>query len=123
MRIIRTVIRDAAAWSILSISLFGQLAHATTYYVDSLGGSDSNNGTSSSTPWQTIAKVNPQAFRPGDWILFKAGDIWREQLAVSNSGASGAPITFGSYGTGAPPIISGASLVTSWTNPSTTTNN
>src|SRR5262249_27433673 len=31
-------------------------------------GSDTNNGTSSSTPWQTITKVNGATFQPGDGI-------------------------------------------------------
>src|ERR1017187_8113538 len=41
---------------------------ATTYYVDNCVtvGSDSNNGTGTSTPWQTIAHVNVQRFNPGD---------------------------------------------------------
>jgi hypothetical protein len=115
MQNIRKVLRTTGKLSVyLLICLYANLAYATTYYVDSLGGSDSNTGTSSSTPWQTIAKVNAQTFHPGDSILFRAGDIWREQLNISNSGANAAPITFSSYGTGAPPIISGASLVTSW---------
>ena len=37
---------------------------ATTYYVDSTGGSDSNNVTSTSSAWQTLDKVNQQMFSP-----------------------------------------------------------
>jgi hypothetical protein len=85
----------------------------TTYYVAN-GGSDAANGTSTSTPWQTIAKVNGSSFSPGDSILFQAGGTWREQLTVPSSGSAGSPITFGVYGTGAQPIISGADLLTSW---------
>jgi hypothetical protein len=91
-------------------------AHAATYYVDSVAGNNANAGTSSASPWQTIAKVNSSTFNPGDSILFKAGDTWREQVVVPSSGASGNPITFGSYGTGALPIINGSNIVTgSWT--------
>ncbi|MFI5107516.1 MAG: right-handed parallel beta-helix repeat-containing protein [Terriglobales bacterium] len=68
-----------------------------------------------STPWQTIAKVNGSPpFSPGDIVLFKAGCIWREQLTVSSSGSPANPITFGTYGTGEAPIISGADLLTRW---------
>jgi hypothetical protein len=91
--------------------LFSHLAYATTYYVDSVGGLDINNGTSNSTPWQTIAKVNSSTFNPGDSILFDAGDTWREQLTIPASGSAGNPITFSSYGNGANPIISGANLI------------
>jgi hypothetical protein len=51
-------------------------AFGTTYYVSSSSGSDSNNGTSMSSPWQTITKVNGGAYNPGDSILLKAGDTW-----------------------------------------------
>lgn len=88
---------------------------ATTYYVDATNGNDSNPGTSEAAPWKTIAKVNNSNFQPGDFILFKRGEIWREQLNVPSSGAEGRPITFGAYGSGDKPIISGRSAVTSWT--------
>lgn len=97
--------------------MFGVLVlplSAMTYYVD-CGGSDSNLGTSTSAPWQTLAKVNNSSFSPGDSVLFKAGCTWREQLTVSSSGSAGKPVTFGAYGTGPAPIISGADLLSSWT--------
>jgi hypothetical protein len=49
----------------------GGIASATTYYVSASTGSDSNSGTSSGTPWQTVAQVNGQVFQPGDSILFR----------------------------------------------------
>jgi hypothetical protein len=91
---------------------------ATTYYVDNcvIVGNDSNNGTSPSTPWLTIAHVNAQSFNPGDSILFQSTCTWREQLTINSSGSSGNPITFGAYGTGAQPIINGSNLLSlSWT--------
>lgn len=108
---------------VVFVFLVPAFAHAATYYVDSFGGSDlSITPTSSSTPWQTIAKVNSSTFNPGDNVLFKAGDTWREQLTVPSSGASGTPITFGSYGSGAQPIITGANVVTGWTASSLSSN-
>jgi hypothetical protein len=90
---------------------------ATTYYVDNcvVVGSDSNNGTSMSTPWLTIAHVNAQSFNPGDSILFERTCTWREQLVPPSSGSSGSPISFGAYGSGAAPVLNGTSVVTSWT--------
>ncbi len=84
-----------------------------TYYVAN-SGSDSNNGTSSASPWQTIAHVNAQSFKPGDSILFQAGGTWREQLNSTWTGSPTSPITFGSYGTGTPPTITGANVFDSW---------
>ena len=87
------------------------VAGAATYYVDSRAGNDANSGLSASSAWQTIAKVNSSTFKPGDSILFESGDIWREQLIVPSSGAAGNPITFGAYGAGAKPVISGANVI------------
>lgn len=84
---------------------------AATYYVDSTNGNDSNPGTSYSSPWKTIAKVNASTFVPGDSVLFKRGEVWRERLRVPSSGSSVNPITFGAYGTGNKPLISGADII------------
>ena len=87
-------------------------AGATTYYV-AAAGSDSNSGTSTGSPWQTITKVNGSTFSPGDSILFNRGDVWYGMaLTVPSSGTSSAPITFGAYGTGANPIIKGSTNLT-----------
>lgn len=87
------------------------------YYVDSVGGNDSNDGTSEDSPWRTIAKVNASSFAPGDHILFKRGDTWRELLAISSSGQEGNPIVIDAYGSGAAPILTGADLLpqAAWT--------
>jgi len=79
----------------------------TTYYV-SLTGSDSNNGTSTSTPWQTVGHVNSQMFRSGDQILFNGGQTFTDaglSFGLSNYDSSNPPnatniLTIGSYGTG-----------------------
>jgi hypothetical protein len=82
-------------------------AKAATYYVDSVSGSDSNNGTSTSTPWRTIPHVNGKVFQPGDQILFKRGSVWTGRLTPKGSGVNGNPIVVGAYGTGAKPVING----------------
>jgi len=83
---------------------------ATNYYVDSSNGDDSHNGTSPSMAWQTISKVIAMSsnFQAGDSILFKRGEIWNgERINTSThpSGNINNPITYGSYGSGARPII------------------
>lgn len=79
-----------------------------TYYVDVDFGDDQNDGLSEAKPWKSIAKVNNTELRPGDTVLFKRNRIWNEKLVVRSSGEESAPITFGSYGSGSFPIISGA---------------
>lgn len=81
---------------------------SAVYYVDATNGNDANAGVSQSTPWKTIAKINASKFNPGDQLLFKRGETWREQLTVSSSGSSGNPITFGAYGSGDKPKILGS---------------
>jgi parallel beta-helix repeat protein len=53
-------------------------------------------------------------FNPGDTILFKRGDTWYGSLTVGTSGTSGNPITYGAYGSGEKPIISGFTTITGW---------
>ena len=89
---------------LILLPLWPMVTGATTYYVSN-SGSESANGTSTTTPWQTVAHVNAQTFNPGDSILFQAGGTWREQLIVPSSGSAGSPITFGAYGSGNNPIF------------------
>ncbi len=91
------------------------LAGAATYYVDSAAGNDANNGTSTSTPWRSIAKVNARSLLPGDTVLFKRGGFWRDQLNVTRSGTSSARITYGAYGTGNRPVFCASDKVIGWT--------
>jgi parallel beta-helix repeat protein len=100
---------------IIIILLLSLNASATTYYVSNTG-SDAANGTSTGTAWQTMAKVNSSTFTAGDFILFKKGDSWNERLSPPSSGSAGNVITYGAYGTGAAPIITGFQTLSGWTN-------
>jgi len=101
---------------VLSSLLFAGNGWGATYYVDQTGGNNANPGTSTGNAWKTVAKVNSSSFFPGDSILFKRGEVWRDAaLVVPSSGSAGNPITFGAYGTGANPVINGANIFTSWT--------
>jgi hypothetical protein len=114
--VIAVRIRAARKVIVFVFLVWSSLASATTYYVSSSAGSDASNGTSASTPWQTIGHVNAQTFQPGDSVLFKRGDVWNESLAPASSGTSGNPITFDAYGTGAAPNLTGYYAVpsTAW---------
>ena len=57
-----------------------------TYYIDP-NGSNSNNGTSDATPWQTVAKANGATYAAGDKILFQRGGVWNT-TALGIGGAS-----------------------------------
>lgn len=88
---------------------------AKTYYISSASGSDSYSSTqaqSASTPWKSIAKLNSVfgSFSAGDSVLFKRGETFYGTLTPIVSG-----VIFSAYGTGAKPILSGLTAITSWT--------
>jgi hypothetical protein len=86
-------------------------ALGTAYYV-STSGDDANNGTTSAAPWKSIFKLNRTSFAPGDFILFKRGDVWigadAAPIIPATSGSAGSPITWGAYGTGSNPVLTAA---------------
>jgi hypothetical protein len=86
-----------------------------SYYISS-SGNDLNNGTSSSTPWKTITKVNSifGSLNPGDQILFNKGDTFFGTLNVTVQGTPGNEIVISSYGTGSLPVITGKKRITGW---------
>ncbi len=87
-----------------------------TYYLDQTSGSDSADGLSVANAWKTVGKVNGETFNPGDTILFKKGETWREQLTVPSGGVPGGSILFSTYGSGTvAPRITGTDLITGWT--------
>src|SRR5665647_1176189 len=102
---------------LLPLIIFGLTANATNYYISS-SGSDANNGTSTSTPWKTLSKLNAyfSSLQPGDNVLLNRGDVFYGSINVNKSGSFGSPITIGAYGSGAKPVITGFTNVTSWTN-------
>ncbi|MCD6496328.1 MAG: right-handed parallel beta-helix repeat-containing protein, partial [Candidatus Aenigmarchaeota archaeon] len=87
----------------------------TIYYVSSSLGDDSRDGLTPQTAWRTISKVNSMTLQPGDAVLFRRGDTWRETLTVPSSGNSTDYITFSAYGTGDKPRILGSENFSQWT--------
>lgn len=76
---------------VLLLALLACPAIATTYYIDSTHGSDSNSGTSSSQPWRTIAKIQGTPLAAGDAALFAKGTFYSQCFYVDYSGAAGNP--------------------------------
>ncbi len=95
---------------------------ARIYYIDFQNGSDSNNGTSTSTPWQRAPGMQgfsgTYTHNPGDQFIFRGGITWDNTIApwnITNSGASGTPDYYGinkswySGGSWTRPIFDGGS--------------
>lgn len=92
---------------LLLLLILPLLSSATTYYVSATGGTGA--GTSTGTAW-SISKfrteVNAGSINPGDFILFKRGDVFTSATEFTGSGKSGSAgntITLSAYGTGAKP--------------------
>ena len=84
--------------------LVASLPTAVTYYID-CNGNDSNNGTSTSTPWRSLVKANRATLAPGDRMLFKRGCTWTGTFIAKWNGTASQNILIGAYGTGALPKI------------------
>ncbi|AFZ69433.1 discoidin domain-containing protein [Deinococcus peraridilitoris] len=83
----------------------GTLSAGKAYYVDCSAGSDSNNGTSSSSAWRSLGKANDSILNPGDRLLLKRGCSWTGPLKARWNGSSSSPVTISAYGSGDLPLI------------------
>jgi hypothetical protein len=77
----------------------------TNYYVDSVHGSDSNDGLSPDKPLKSLKKVNQLDLKPGDGVNFAKGSTFNGELDVKHSGTKDKPIVYRSYGTGNAPVF------------------
>jgi hypothetical protein len=98
----------------LALSVFGQLSPAaaagTTYFV-ATNGSDSNAGTSASSPFLTIQKCATVVVAGGTCQI--AAGTYRETVTPSRSGTAAAPITF-TAAAGAKVTVDGTDAVSGW---------
>jgi hypothetical protein len=86
---------------------WGAAVWAADYHLSSRG--DDNNPGTKEKPWKTIERVNRLQCRPGDRILFQAGERFAGNLvlkAISN-GTPDQPIVVGVYGEGQARIEAG----------------
>jgi parallel beta-helix repeat protein len=80
-------------------------------------GSDSNSGTAPSSPWKSLSKLNSYtSLLLIDSVLFNRGDSFYGEININQTNLGIKRIVFSSYGTGAKPIITGFTPITSWTN-------
>ena len=91
---------------ILSVLLCS--VYATNYYI-SAAGNNSNAGTSTGAAWLTLARANTQTYAAGDSILLRRGDVFYGSLILNRNN-----VNVGAYGSGANPVISGFTNLTSW---------
>src|ERR1043165_3329874 len=82
---------------------------ALTYYI-SPNGNDNNSGTSMSSPWQSISKLNSMNLAPGTIVLFEGGKNFSGSIYLDSNDANDTSnvVTISSYGTGKATIQSGS---------------
>lgn len=83
------------------------LAAGNTYYVATTG-SDTNNGTSLTTPYKTISKAISSA-SAGDTVYVRAGTY--PSFSVTKSGSAGNYLTISGYGSERPTITGGSQQI------------
>lgn len=89
--------------SILPAILLGFATTWATSYHFAADGDDLRTTVqagNSATPWRSLAKIASTALLPGDSILLRRGDVWREAMLVKQSGTVGNPIVIAPYGDG-----------------------
>jgi hypothetical protein len=89
-----------ALWGVPAVAQTGR-----TFYVDCAQGNDAANGTSTASPWRSLAKLNTTPFVPGDVISLRRGTTCAGTFTPTGSGTVSAPIVLGAYGSGSRPKI------------------
>ncbi|MFS2139188.1 hypothetical protein [Duganella sp. Dugasp56] len=102
----RTVLALAIAAGLAAYG--GATQAANVYHLDSINGSDSNDGLTEATAWQNLYKLNLKTLAPGDSVLFKRGGQWRGSLQMQGGTLTGGVVTYGAYGVGNKPRLLGS---------------
>lgn len=96
---------------LLSVLTLPLTAHAATYYID-CAGSDTNPGTSISTPWADTKPIQGKNFlQPSDNVEIKSGCVWsgaNAHVIIDSAGTAANPIIIEAYGGGADPVFDGS---------------
>lgn len=95
---ISVILAAILAFGALSLLSFG--ASAKTYYIDSIIGSDSAEGTSPDSAWKTVANLASVQLNAGDSVLFRRGGDYECAITLTCSGTKENPILISAYGDG-----------------------
>ncbi|GAB2478346.1 hypothetical protein GCM10011375_18770 [Hymenobacter qilianensis] len=95
----------------LLICFLSHSLSANTYYVSPYG-DDNASGTSVSTAWHSLNRVNAGKYQPGDRILLAGGETFKGNIWLrgNSQGTAEKPIIISSYGHGNATIESGAAF-------------
>lgn len=80
-------------------------ASATTYFINSRVGDDTNTGTSKESTWKSFKNLEKNTYQPGDSVLFAKGSEFTGGFTFTSSGTVQKPIVFSNYSVGADVIL------------------
>lgn len=101
-KVISIILAAILVFSAMSIVSFG--AASATYYIDSVGGDDSNSGTSTDSAWKTVEKLKTLQLNAGDSVLFRRGGEYECSVTLTCSGTKENPIIISAYGNESDPL-------------------
>ncbi len=79
--------------------------HKNYYYIDSVGGDDSNSGTDINSPVKTIGGLKNLDIKAGTHFLFKNGGEYDCAVTLTSGGTKENPIVISSYGEGEKAVL------------------
>ena len=98
---------------LLALLIISFNSKANTYYLSNSGNDSytSSQAQNPATPWSSISQLNTflDNLQNGDIVLFNRGDVFYGTLKPIVDG-----VTFNAYGSGANPVITGLTTISSW---------
>jgi hypothetical protein len=97
-----------ASWFWLLSMMLGTAA-AADFHLDADRGDDSRDGRTPASAWRTLDRASAAAFKPGDRLLLRAGQVFcgKLRLGPEDAGDPERPVTIGSFGEGRATIEAG----------------
>lgn len=85
-------------FSFIACVILSSSAKAVNYYINAVTGNDANAGTNIEQPWKTISAIASIQLKPGDSILFAAGQKFSGMLSLINvTGSLHHPVVITAY--------------------------
>lgn len=98
-------IRSALSFLLIGTVALGASAASAANYFVSPSGDDSNDGTSISEPWRTIAKANG-VVAPGDQVFLRGGKYVNDPIRPGKSGTAASGIRYAAHADEEPVLTS-----------------
>lgn len=102
-------------FSFILLSFSKDYTGSTYYFASAAHGGSDANGCTMGSPCLSLTKASGLSLNPGDNVFFNRGDTFPGALTTVGNGSSGSPITYGAYGTGAEPLLTGFQRMVGYT--------